>query len=143
MALLVGVILALAVCAFGTLVRFDRSRAFYPTMLIVVASYYGLFAVMGGSTPALLIETAVIATFVLTSVLGFKFNLWLVAGGLFAHGVLDSIHGHVITNPGVPTWWPMFCGTFDVIAAAYLAYLLSHRRDASATRPLTDSARTP
>ena len=108
MALLVGVILALAVCAFGTLVRFDGSRVFYPTMLIVVASYYGLFAVMGGSAQALLLETAVIAAFVLVSVLGFKFNLW---GALFAHGVFDSIHGHLITNPGVPTWWPMFCGS--------------------------------
>ena len=129
-ALLVGVILALAVCAFGTLVRFDRSRVFYPTMLIVIASYYGLFAVMSGSMQALLIETAVIGAFVLTSVLGFKFNLWLVAGALFAHGVFDSIHGHLIKNPGVPSWWPMFCGAFDVIAAADLAYLLSRRKDA-------------
>ena len=41
---LVGVGLALVVAVFGTLVGFDRHRAFYPTVLIVIASYYGLFA---------------------------------------------------------------------------------------------------
>jgi hypothetical protein len=46
---LVGVILTLAVAAFAFVVGFDRERAFYPTVLIVIASYYALFAVMGAS----------------------------------------------------------------------------------------------
>ena len=42
---LIGVILTLAVAAFAAVVGFDRERAFYPTVLIVIASYYALFAV--------------------------------------------------------------------------------------------------
>jgi hypothetical protein len=125
---LIGVILALAVSACGTLVGFDRSRSFYPTLLIVIASYYGLFAVMGGSVQSLLVETSVIAVFVLASVLGFKCNLWLVVGALIAHGLFDFVHGHLIQNPGVPKWWPMFCLTYDLTAAAYLAWLLWRTR---------------
>ena len=94
------------------------------TLLIVIASYYGLFAVMSGSVHALIMESAIIALFVLASVLGFKFSLWLVVGALFAHGILDFIHHHVVQNPGVPAWWPMFCLTYDCTAAAYLAWLL-------------------
>jgi hypothetical protein len=53
MALLVGALLAFAVGLFATVSRLDRDRAFYPTVAIVIASYYCLFAVMGASTRAL------------------------------------------------------------------------------------------
>jgi hypothetical protein len=52
---LIGVILTLAVAASAFVVGFDRERAFYPTVLIVIASYYALFAVMGASTRTLII----------------------------------------------------------------------------------------
>ena len=61
MAYLIGAVLALAVSGLATLVRLDRDRAFYPTVMIVIASYYALFAVMGGSNHALGVEAAVIA----------------------------------------------------------------------------------
>jgi hypothetical protein len=41
-----------------------------------------------------------------------------------AHGIFDFFHGQVIIDPGVPAWWPMFCLTYDVAAAGYLAWLL-------------------
>jgi hypothetical protein len=57
MAYLIGVILAATICGLATIVGFDRDRAFYPTLTIVIASYYGLFAIMGGSTRALMQES--------------------------------------------------------------------------------------
>ena len=121
---LIGVILALIISVFATVVGFDRNRAFYPVVMIVIALYYALFAVMGGSTHALILECVAIAGFIIASVLGFKSNLWWAAGALFAHGVFDLIHGHVISNPGVPVWWPGWCFAYDVTAAGYLAWLL-------------------
>ena len=125
MGLVIGIVLAFVVCCFGRWTGFDRDRAFYPTMLIVVASYYLLFGVMGGSGHALVVESIAMAVFVLVAVLGFKFNSWLVVAGLAAHGVFDLLHGLVVTNPGVPDWWPAFCLTFDVGAAGILAFLIS------------------
>jgi hypothetical protein len=75
MALLVGVLLAFAAGLLARASGLDRDRAFYPTVLIVIASYYSLLAVMGASTRA----------------------------------------------PGVPSWWPAFCLTFDATAAGFLA----------------------
>jgi len=72
---LVGIVIALAVSLSATFIGFDRDRAFYPTVLLVIASYYGLFAVMGGSVDALLIESLFIAAFFSVAVIGFKRNL--------------------------------------------------------------------
>jgi hypothetical protein len=120
----VGVLLALAVGLLMTGVGFDRDRSFYPTVTIVIAFIYALFAVMGGSTSALLLESAVGVGFLVAAVVGFKSSLWLVALALAAHGVFDAVHGRVITNAGVPAFWPGFCAAYDVTAGAYLAWLL-------------------
>jgi hypothetical protein len=121
---LVGIILALVVSIFATIIRLDRDRAFYPTVMIVIASYYGLFAVMGGSIQALIIESIIILVFLLASIVGFKRNLWIVVAALFVHGVFDFFHSYLISNPGVPQWWSLFCLSYDIVAAGYLAWLL-------------------
>ena len=128
MAYLVGAILAFAVSGLATLVRLDRDRAFYPTVMVVIASYYALFAGMGGSTHALVVEVAVVTVFVAVTILGFKYSLWFVVAALAAHGILDVFHGRLIANPGVPVWWPAFCLTYDGVAAGFLACLLLRRR---------------
>jgi len=111
---LIGVILTVAVAAFAAAIGFDRERAFYPTVLIVIASYYALFAVMGASTGTLIIESIVAGVFVLLAVLGFEGNYWLVVAALVGHGVFDFAHHFFIDNPGVPQSWPGFCLASEV-----------------------------
>src|ERR1700757_4736458 len=125
---LIGVILTLGVAAFAFVVGFDRERAFYPTVLIVIASYYALFAVMGASTHALIIESTVAGVFVLFAVLGFKWNYRLVIAALIGHGVFDFFHHYFIDNPGVPRWWPGFCLASDAVFGAWLAVLMIRQR---------------
>jgi hypothetical protein len=125
---IVGACLAVAVGIFATLARLDRDRAFYPTVAIVIASLYSLFAAMGGSTRALVVESLVGAGFVALAVLGFRSSLWVVVAALGLHGVFDLVHGAVISNPGVPRWWPPFCLAYDAAAAGYLAWLIMSRR---------------
>jgi hypothetical protein len=126
LAYLIGAVLAVVVSGTASLLRLDRDR-FYPTVLIVIASYYALFAVMGGTGRALAIEVSVITGFLAVSGVGFRRSLWVVVAGLVGHGVFDALHAHLITNPGVPVWWPQFCLTYDVVAAGYLASLLLRR----------------
>jgi hypothetical protein len=131
MALLIGALLALGVGLLATSSRLDRDRAFYPTVAIVIASYYTLFAVMGASTRALVLESLVAATFAAVAILGFRSSLWIVVIALGAHGLFDLVHGMVVSNPGVPGWWPAFCLTYDATAAGYLAWLLASGRTRS------------
>lgn len=127
MACLAGAVLAAVLCAAAWLVRFDRDRVFYPTMLIVIASYYVLFAVMGGDRTALLRESGIACGFIAAALIGFRINLWIVAAALAAHGLFDWLHPRLFQNDGVPGWWPAFCLAFDIGAALFLAGLLLKR----------------
>lgn len=121
MGYLIGAVLAVLAGLFASFVGLDRDRAFYPTVMIVIALYYALFTVMGGALDLLLVESIVIVAFISASIAGFKYSLWFVVAALALHGVFDFFHGYVITNPGVPVWWPQFCSAYDVVAAGYLA----------------------
>jgi hypothetical protein len=133
MPFVIGAVLSAAVGGLATCVGLDRDRGFYPVVLIVIASYYGLFAVMGGGS-ALLPELLGVALFAALAIAGFRKSLWIVVAALAAHGLFDVVHPHVVENPGVPAWWPAFCLGYDLIAAAYLAaLLLSKPRRAQAT----------
>jgi hypothetical protein len=118
MGYVIGVCVAMLVAGFARVVGLDRDRGFYPTVLVVVASYYVLFAVMGGSTRAVVLELTTMGVFVLAAVAGLKHASWIVLAGLAAHGVFDFLHASIVSNPGVPEWWPAFCGAYDVAAPA-------------------------
>ena len=141
MAFVIGFAMALAAGAYATALRLDRDRAFYPTVMIVIAFYYVLFAVMGGSTRALVVESVIASVFVLAASVGFRGSLWLVVAALAAHGAQDFVHARLVANPGVPAWWPAWCGAFDVAASGYLAWRLSRSEATVARRslePLTE-----
>jgi hypothetical protein len=123
----VGIVLSMGVALFARRVGFDRDRAFYPTVLIVIASYYVLFAAMSGSVRAVLLESIVMTGFLIAAVVGFKSSAWIVVAGLAGHGVLDAFHGNILDNSGVPVWWPAFCLAFDLGAAGGLAWVLKRR----------------
>src|SRR4051812_19891994 len=118
---MMGAVLALGVSAYASWIGLDRDRAFYPTVLAVIASYYVLFSAIAGDTRSMLPEVSIAFIFVAAAALGFRRNLWLVVAALAAHGIQDAFHGLLVINPGVPRWWPPFCMTYDLIAAGFLA----------------------
>jgi len=117
--------LAVAVGLFATWAGLDRERGFYPVILIVSASYYDLFAVIGGTAVTLIAEMVPFMLFLVVALLGFRKNLWLIVAALVGHGVFDLIHSRLIADPGVPMWWPTFCISYDFAAAIYLAWRLN------------------
>jgi hypothetical protein len=124
----IGLFLSLAVAGFAIIVGLDRERAFYPTVVIVIALYYVLFAVMAPSGRPLVDEIFAASAFLVLATIGYKRNLWLVAIALVGHGVFDFVHHFLIENPGVPHWWPGFCSVFDLIFGGVLAVGLMRRR---------------
>jgi hypothetical protein len=125
---LIGVALAPVIVVLGRLSRLDRDRAMYPIVLIVIATYYVLFATMGGAL-ALTAELIAATVFIAVAIIGFRTSLWWVAAGIAGHGVLFDwvVHPHLIANPGMPVFWPAFCGSIDVALGAILAILLLRR----------------
>jgi hypothetical protein len=132
---LIGLILAGAAFCFATVVGLARDRSFYPTVLIVIGSYYALFGAMAASRRTLVVECLAGGIFVLFAAFGFRKNLWLVVAAMIGHGLFDFVHHSVINNPGVPPWWPGFCAAFDIILGMLLAFqLIRHPRLSRATR---------
>jgi hypothetical protein len=120
---LIGIVLALATVPTGAWIGLDR-RSFYTTLLMVTGTYYVLFAIMGGSSHALVIESLVMGIFFFFAAIGFRTSMWIVAAAFGGHAAFDFIHGALVTNPGVPAWWPAFCASFDIAAAIALAWLI-------------------
>ncbi len=116
----VGVLTAVAVAALGKYTRFDQDRSFYPTVLIIIASYYILFAVMGGSRHALAWELVVAAAFSTVAIIGALHVPVLAGVGIVAHGLFDLVHHTMIEDAGVPDWWPSFCGAVDVVLGLWV-----------------------
>jgi pimeloyl-ACP methyl ester carboxylesterase len=141
---LIGVLLAVSVSLLARVLRWDRDRGFYPFVLGVIAPIYVLFAVMGGSVPALIREAMIMTGFLVVAAVGFKTNLWVAAAGLFVHGVMDFFHARLVDNPGVPTFWPALCLSYDVVAAIILGWLLVRTSSGVAPRPaLNPVAKAP
>jgi hypothetical protein len=70
MEFLVGLMLALGVSLGGTVAGLDRERAFYTAVALAVGTYYILFAVMGGSSEALIREVLAFAVLAAVAVVG-------------------------------------------------------------------------
>jgi hypothetical protein len=66
----IGVVLALVAGLLAMWIGLDRDRAFYPTVMIVIALYYVLFAAIGGSGRVVLLESVVMAGFAAMAVVG-------------------------------------------------------------------------
>jgi hypothetical protein len=130
MPIFIGIALALAVGALAQWARMDRDRVFYPTLMMAIACLYVLFATMAASPTVLAAEGLIGAGFIALAFVGFRRNLWFVVAALMAHGLFDFVHPHAFHNPGVPVWYPEFCGAYDVAAAAFLAWRLRQSRSA-------------
>ena len=124
----IGIVLSVGVAMFARCVGFDRDRVFYPVVMIVIASYYVLFAAMIDSVQTIFLESIVMTLFAIAAVVGFKSSAWIVVAALAGHGVFDAVHRHVLENSGVPVWWPAFCLAYDLGAAGSLAWLIKRHR---------------
>lgn len=127
MEFIVGFTLALFVCGATAWLGMDRDRVFYPAVLIVVATYYVLFAVVDGRNEVLLSEMAIAAVFTALAVAGFKRAAWIAVAALAGHGLMDLFHHDLVHNTGVPQGWPGFCLAFDVTAALFFAVVIALR----------------
>jgi hypothetical protein len=124
---LVGITLALLFCAAAAGLGMDRERVFYPAVVMAVASYYLAFAAADGRSEVWWPEAAITAVFIAAAVAAFKRNPWLAVVALAGHGVMDGFHHLLVHNTGVPRSWPGFCMSFDVSAAAIVAWVMLAR----------------
>lgn len=131
MTVTIGITMAMVICLAARFIGLDRDRAFYPLLLMAIASYDLVFAALTGGTDTIVAESLLASIFIAMAVIGFrKWPVWVLVG-LIGHALADLVHPHVIDNPGIPNWWPGFCAGFDAAAALALGGCLYARRQAN------------
>lgn len=113
-------------------------RWLYSIGLIVLPSLYALFALRVGE-PAVGVEEMVYGIPFVAAGLVFAFvsvrrSAVLVGAFWMLHGLYDLAHGRLLTNPGVPGWYPLWCCAVDVVIGAYLLWLSRRVPDANLRR---------
>lgn len=98
----------------------ERSGA--AMLLAAIAAFYPVFAIAQGDPLAVLIHLLIFVAFVALSIRAYRRGLFLLAGGLIAHGFFDIILG-LIAAPG-PAWWPAFCAGLDITAGVAMLRLI-------------------
>ncbi len=126
-ALITGIALALLIIWRFRNARLERMSWPYPLLLASFPAYYWAFALYAKDMDALVSEVWVGVLFIATALLAValrrRWALMLVAAGCFAHALYDASHNILFVNAGMPSWWPVFCGSIDVILGLYLMYL--------------------
>lgn len=122
---LVGAILAIAIAVLARILKFDKEPGFYSTVLIVVASYYVLFAFIARESIG--IELLVAGVFSAVAIAGALRWPILLGLGILIHGLFDFAHSSLIDNSGVPLWWPAFCAGVDIVLGIWVIYLIKVR----------------
>ncbi|MFL6114435.1 MAG: hypothetical protein ACJ786_24210, partial [Catenulispora sp.] len=92
----------------------------YALGLAMIASIYIGFGVADGRGKVIAVETVVAAAFVVIAAGAGTGSAWFRGAGLAGHGVKDLWQHRTgfVTNT---RWWPPFCATVDVLAAALIA----------------------
>ena len=116
--------------------RFIRGeRWLYALGLLTLPGLYAFFALRAGEQPVAVKEMIYGVPYV---VAGLVFALVsvrqsaVVVGVLWLlHGLYDLVHSQLITNTGVPGWYPIWCFMVDAVVGSYLLWLSRRVPDAN------------
>jgi hypothetical protein len=96
----------------------------YALGLTLIAAVYIGFAVADGRPVVVVVETAVASLFVLVAAISVTGSGWWFVAGLVGHGLKD-LWQHRTGFVANTRWWPPFCATVDVVAAALVAIAIT------------------
>ena len=99
--------------------RLDAATVYALGLVLIAAVYIG-FGVADGRSRVVVVEVCVASAFVLVAALGVTGSAWLLVAGLGGHGLKD-LWQHRTRFVANTRWWPPFCATVDVVAAALVS----------------------
>ena len=92
----------------------------YALGLVLIAAVYIGFSVADGRGTVIAVETGVASAFIVLAAVAVTGSAWLLVAGLAGHGLKD-LWQHRTGFVANTRWWPPFCATVDVVAAALIA----------------------
>jgi hypothetical protein len=133
---LIGAAVGVVTIVFARLIRGERWL--YSLGLLTLPALYALFALQAGERAVGVKEMIYGVPFIVAGLVFAYASVRqsAVAVGVFwiLHGLYDLAHGRLITNTGVPAWYPIFCFVVDAVVGAYLLWLSRRIPDANLRR---------
>src|SRR5262245_57263712 len=107
----IGIVVGLGAIAMARALNWQHW--YYTVALLTLPVAYGAFAISAGAeqialkemilgTPFLVAATALTITRI-------RQSATLIAVMWLSHGAYDLFHDFLLFNPGVPSWYPVFC----------------------------------
>jgi hypothetical protein len=122
---LIGVAVGVLTIAFARIIR--GQRWLYSLGLLTLPSLYAFFALHAGEQAVGVKEMIYGIPFVVVGLvfafLSVRHSAVVVGAFWILHGLYDLTHSQLFTNAGVPSWYPVFCFSVDVVIGAYLLWL--------------------
>lgn len=122
---LIGAAVGVLTIAFARAIR--GQHWVYSIGLLTLPSLYASFALRAGEQVVALKEMIYGVPFLVAGVvfaaLSVRHSAILVGALWILHGLYDLTHSQLITNVGVPGWYPVWCFSVDVVIGAYLLWL--------------------
>lgn len=130
---LIGAASGVITIVLARLIRGERWL--YSLGLLTLPSLYALFALHVGDRSVSVQEMLYGIPFLVAGLIFALVNIRRSAAmvGVFwtLHGFYDLVHGRLITNVGVPGWYPVWCFSVDVVVGGYLFWLSRRLPDAN------------
>jgi hypothetical protein len=133
---LIGAAVGASTIALAQFIR--GQRWLYSLGLLTLPSLYAFFALQA-SEPAVGVQEMLYGLPFLVAGLAFavvsiRQSAVVVGAFWILHGLYDLVHSRLLTNPGVPGWYPIWCFSVDVVIGLYLLWLSRRIPDANLRR---------
>ena len=116
-AVLIGATVGVLTILFARFIRGERWL--YSVGLLTLPSLYAFFALRAGDQAVAVREMIYGIPYVvgglLFALVGVRQSAVVVGVLWLVHGLYDLVHGRLVTNPGVPGWYPIWCFVVDVV----------------------------
>ncbi|HQW67156.1 MAG TPA: hypothetical protein PLJ23_08945 [Gemmatimonadales bacterium] len=136
MAALVGAAVGVLTIVIARLIRGERWL--YALGLLTLPGLYASFAIAAGASAVGATEMLIGIPFVVVGLLfafvSVRHSAVVVGAFWLLHGGYDLLHSRFLSNPGVPTWYPIFCFVVDAVIGAYVLWLSRRLPDGNLRR---------
>ena len=106
--------------------------------LLTLPGIYAFFALRAGEQTVGVREMIYGIPYVVAglvfALIGVRSSAVVVGVFWLLHGLYDLAHSQLITNTGVPGWYPIFCFVVDAVIGLYLLWLSRRVPDANLRR---------
>jgi len=122
---LIGAAVGVLTIASARIIRGERWL--YSLGLLTLPSIYAFFALEAGEQAVGFKEMVYGVPFLVAglvfAVVSVRHSAIVVGVFWLLHGLYDLAHSQLITNIGVPSWYPIFCFVVDAVIGLYLLWL--------------------